>query len=241
MKDSSSFYLNIFPWEFIPAPYTEPIGDFVLDATNVRNVLFDDNLTIDHKVNVLINRQVPVEVLVYFIEWSKTEAYQQIMRERAYIAKYKKSWEAAPHTPIFSTVDCLLTCGDYVLLIKRKREPGAGLWAMSGGFLEPSERIIDGVFRELSEESQIEVPEDFLRESIVGWHVEDEPTRDERGRIVSHICHVDLPYTCNMLPATRPADDAAESVWVHRKDLTMVDFYADHSYIVQKMLKFKFQ
>jgi 8-oxo-dGTP diphosphatase len=44
-----------------------------------------------------------------------------------------------------------------VLLIQRDREPGAGLWTLPGGKLEAFEKIIDGVAREIREETGIAV------------------------------------------------------------------------------------
>jgi ADP-ribose pyrophosphatase YjhB (NUDIX family) len=50
-----------------------------------------------------------------------------------------------------------------MLLARRAREPDAGLWDLLGGFLEEGEHPLEGLRRELLEETGLEVePHDFL-------------------------------------------------------------------------------
>ena len=68
----------------------------------------------------------------------------------------------------------------WVLLIRRGHEPFAGRWALPGGFLNPDETIEAAAYRELREETGIELSEVGR---LVG--VFSEPGRDPRGWVVS--------------------------------------------------------
>jgi bifunctional NMN adenylyltransferase/nudix hydrolase len=82
----------------------------------------------------------------------------------------------------------------HVLLVKRGAEPGKGLWALPGGFVNQSERIRDAAIRELIEENGIsladgkkgqEITRSMLDGSIVDKEIFDDPARSERGRTVT--------------------------------------------------------
>lgn len=60
-------------------------------------------------------------------------------------------------------VQALVVRDSRVLLARRDREPGAGKWDLPGGFLEEGEEPLDGLRRELREETGLEVnPVAFL-------------------------------------------------------------------------------
>lgn len=52
---------------------------------------------------------------------------------------------------------CIAYQGDQVLLCRRAVEPGYGLWALPGGFVEGPESAASGARRELSEEAGVTV------------------------------------------------------------------------------------
>ncbi len=52
-------------------------------------------------------------------------------------------------------VAAVATSGRSVLLVKRKYPPNAGKWSLPGGYLELGERLVDGVLRELREETGV--------------------------------------------------------------------------------------
>lgn len=92
-----------------------------------------------------------------------------------------------------------------VLLVERGGEPYAGAWALPGGFLEPDEDAAQAAWRELHEETGVD---------LVDGHVEQlqtysDPDRDPRGRIVS-IAHVALAPD---LPEPSAGTDAAHAQW----------------------------
>ena len=80
------------------------------------------------------------------------------------------------------TVDVVLLTREAkprVLLIQRKHDPFAGLWALPGGFVEEGECLSDAALRELKEETGIEVRE------LEQLFTAGDPGRDPRGWTVS--------------------------------------------------------
>lgn len=47
--------------------------------------------------------------------------------------------------------------GERILLDRRAYDPGKGLWALPGGYLEPYEQPVDALHREVAEETGLEV------------------------------------------------------------------------------------
>jgi 8-oxo-dGTP diphosphatase len=66
-----------------------------------------------------------------------------------------------------------------VLLIKRKRPPFAGHWALPGGFVEPGESLEAAARRELWEETGAEPAH------LEQLHTFGDPGRDPRGWVIS--------------------------------------------------------
>lgn len=114
-----------------------------------------------------------------------------------------------------------------ILMIRRKHDPFAGLWALPGGFLEMEEPVEVGARRELKEETGLEVagPVSFLG----AW---GEPGRDPRGRTISLVYATILP---GRPPNPQGSDDAEEAAWLDPRSLT--DFAFDHDQIVKAALE----
>ncbi|HYT90708.1 MAG TPA: NUDIX hydrolase [Gemmataceae bacterium] len=123
------------------------------------------------------------------------------------------------------TVDVVIVTREQnprVLLIRRKHEPFAGMWAIPGGFLDMEETLEAGAARELLEETGIRAAD------LEQLHAFGDPGRDPRGRTVSvaYLARVDVD-------AVQPqaADDAAEVAW---HDLTRPPPLAfDHEKILE--------
>ena len=116
-----------------------------------------------------------------------------------------------------------------VLLIKRKKDPYKGYWALPGGFLEIEETPEEGAKRELKEETGLEI--NILKE--VGTFGEID--RDPRGRTITIAF-----YTFMQRDQTNPRalTDAEDARWVSIKDLPELAF--DHREILQEgLLKLK--
>ncbi len=118
------------------------------------------------------------------------------------------------------TVDAVVTDpGRGVLLVRRRRPPFQGAWALPGGFVEPRESCPEACRREVREETGLEV--DIV--ALLG--VYSRPGRDPRGPTVS------VAYLCR--PAggrLRHGDDAAEAAWFAR--LEGLDLAFDHAEIL---------
>lgn len=220
-KDESSFYLKMFPqWALHEEPYNEHI-----DATQIRELLYDDR-SLD-----FLKGAVPVPTLKFLREFKETEAFEDVVHERDVVAKYRKSWERAPYAPTFITTDAVVIQSGHILLVTRGSAPGKNLIALPGGFLEQDERVIDGVIRELREETKIKVAAPVLRGSIRETQIFDHPNRSSRGRTVTHASLIVLPD--GPLPKVKGSDDAIKAAWYPLGELKSEDFFEDHFCIVE--------
>jgi bifunctional NMN adenylyltransferase/nudix hydrolase len=223
-KDASTYYLNMFPqWERID------VGTIVepLNATKIRDLYFRSDFNKDFISNV-----VPVAVLNFLMTFKETEAYKQIIREREFIAMYKKQYESLVYPPIFVTTDAIVVQSGHVLMIKRKAEPGKGLWALPGGFLnaDTDKSVLDGMLRELKEETKIKVPVPVLKGNIKNQLVFDHPDRSARGRTITHAFYIVLPD--GELPKVKGSDDAMVAEWIPIGILDSALVFEDHYEIV---------
>jgi len=95
-----------------------------------------------------------------------------------------------------------------LLLIQRGHEPGAGLWSLPGGRVEPGETDAEALVREMEEETGLTV---------------------EPGRLIGQVQRPGLAagdvidikdYAATVISGTlRPGDDAADARWVAAEDL----------------------
>lgn len=113
-----------------------------------------------------------------------------------------------------------------VLLIRRKKDPFAGRWALPGGFLDMDETAEAGARRELREETGLDLPGPV---ETIGFY--DDPRRDPRGRTISlaHAAAIRGP-----LPEIAGGDDAAEAAWLDAREPGRLAF--DHDTILRKAL-----
>jgi len=94
-----------------------------------------------------------------------------------------------------------------LLLIKRGHEPGAGLWSLPGGRIEPGETDAEALVREMLEETGLTVEPGRLIGSV------KRPGRD--GDVIDI-----RDYAATVVSGTlRAGDDAADARWVSVADL----------------------
>lgn len=226
-KDESSFYLDMFPqWDFVNVEQIEPLG-----ATDIRDLYFKWDFNSNFIKNV-----VPTTTYDFLMEFRRTEAFAQIIREREFVANYKKQYASLPYPPIFSTADAVVICSGHVLMVKRRAEPGKGLWALPGGYVNANtdKSVEDAAIRELREETMIKVPAPVLRGSIVRSRVFDAIDRSPRGRIITHAFHIQLPD--GELPKVKGNDDAEKARWVPIAEVASEECFEDHYEILQHFL-----
>lgn len=82
-------------------------------------------------------------------------------------------------------VGALIRKDGRILLVKRRFEPGKGLWSIPGGLVELGEPVEEAVKREVKEETGIEIELDGLLDVI------DNIIRDEDGKIRFHYILID--------------------------------------------------
>jgi 8-oxo-dGTP diphosphatase len=122
------------------------------------------------------------------------------------------------------TVDAVIVTREdrpRVLLIRRKHEPFAGMWAMPGGFVDMDETLEASARRELWEETSVRM------EALEQLRTFGDPGRDPRGRTISVVFlgRVDAEAL-----QPRAADDAAEVGWHRLDELPAMAF--DHAAIL---------
>ncbi|OYT61953.1 MAG: hypothetical protein B6U69_02655 [Thermofilum sp. ex4484_15] len=98
-----------------------------------------------------------------------------------------------------------------VLLVKRAKEPGKGLWAVPGGLVHVGENLKDAVVREVMEEAGIKVrvtDKFYVHEVIV---------RDEKGKVKYHYVILDF-LASPLTDEVKPGDDAMDARWFPLRD-----------------------
>ena len=113
------------------------------------------------------------------------------------------------------------------LLIRRGSAPLKGEWSIPGGMLELGETILEGVQRELLEETAIEVRLLDLIEVL------ERLTRDEAGKLKYHF--VILDYLCEAVRGEAQAgSDVTDVAWVRESELNDYSLTPTATRVVQK-------
>ncbi len=217
-KDHTSYYLNLFPqWTSEDVSFLNPIN-----ATDIRNAWFEgrewENIT--DKTKKVIT--------------SEYHALEDVNKEYFYYKEYRENFTKNPYPTQHLTADSVVIQSGHVLLIKRRSMPGKGLWALPGGFKNPTETFLQAAMRELKEETKIKVPLPALIGNITGDMEADEPHRSERGTVVSKVYKIELP--AGPLPKVKGSDDAEEAKWVPLSELRESEMFEDHYHIINRLI-----
>jgi bifunctional NMN adenylyltransferase/nudix hydrolase len=228
-KDSTSYYLNIFPrWK--NHVEVDDVGG--INATDIRNSIFDDEM--HKKILVDMMPQAASFKMIDILGVESTREFNTLIAEYKMVKKYKEAWKAAPFPPTFMTVDAVVVQSGHILLVKRGDMPGKGLWALPGGFLEQSETMLNGAIRELKEETKIKVPVPVLIGSIKESKTFDAPNRSSRGRTITQAFFIDLGV--GELPKVKGSDDAEKAFWVPFNEVKQEKLFEDHFFIIDNFL-----
>jgi bifunctional NMN adenylyltransferase/nudix hydrolase len=219
-KDESSYYLKSFPqWTL------KSIDNYKnINATTIREELYQgkipENLLSPYVVNIVR-------------DFMQTKEWQHRIEEYENHLKMKEAWSKAPYEPIFVTTDCVVICNGHVLLVVRGGNPGKGLYALPGGFLDSHLTIQESAVKELKEETRIKLPKAVLIGSIKKSAVFDKPDRSTRGRTVTHAFLLQLNEA--ELPKVRGGDDAKKAFWIPlskvKENRSMM--FEDHFHIIR--------
>lgn len=224
-KDTEA-YLNMFPqWDFYDVPHQE-----ILNASDIRNMYFSDINNLGYLVGV-----VPTAAWLFLQQFSKTDTYTSICEEKRHIDKYVKAKEVYPYPIIAVTVDSVVIQSGHILLIKRKHIPGRGLWALPGGYFDAvkDKTPLDGIIRELKEETRIDVPEKVLRGSLLKIKEFCAPGRSLLGRSITFAGHFRLTDGEWKLPKVIGDDDAEKAQWIPLSEVKKNMLFDDHYDIIQ--------
>lgn len=116
-----------------------------------------------------------------------------------------------PERPIIGVGGVVISDGR-VLLVRRGGPPLQGRWSIPGGILEVGETLIEGVRRELAEETGIDVRVRTLID------VFERIDRDASGKLQYHF--VVLDYFCEAARGTaRAGDDVTDVAWATPAEL----------------------
>jgi bifunctional NMN adenylyltransferase/nudix hydrolase len=117
-------------------------------------------------------------------------------------------------------------------MIKRRSEPGKGLWALPGGFVNAGTdaSVQDAAIRELREETGLKVPVPVLRGSITASKVFDAIDRSARGRTITHAFKFELAD--GELPKVKGMDDAEKAKWIPFAEIKSEECFEDHYEII---------
>jgi ADP-ribose pyrophosphatase YjhB (NUDIX family) len=101
-----------------------------------------------------------------------------------------------------------------ILLTRRAWEPYAGMWDLPGGFLHEEEHPLDGLRRELAEETGLDI------EPIEWFGAYMKPYGDGPGAR----CVLNLVWTARVVGGeAQAADDVAELRWFGREEVPPLD------------------
>lgn len=221
-KDGTSYYLNLFPnWKSVNVEHIQK-----LDGTALRQDYFEKGMV------GLAAKAFPTSTAKFLNRFYETDLYRNLVDEYNFNNTYSTEQHNYPIKD--TTADAAVIQSGHILLVKRAFAPGKGLWAMPGGHINEYETFEDAMLRELKEETKLKVPEKVLRGSIVKSDIFDDPTRSNRGRVITKAYLIKLED--GPLPRVYGSDDAEKAQWVALNELSADRMFEDHYDIIQNLI-----
>lgn len=257
-RDESTWYLKAFPqWKLALVDEHRLDGTGAMSATEVRRLLFAPSATVE-RVEAALAHLTPASTREYLVQFLGSPEHTRLSSWHQQNEAYTAAWARAPYPPIFTTVDAVVVQSGHVLVVERGAEPGKGLWALPGGFLNQRELLRDGVIRETMEETGLlladgkkaeAITREILRNCIREHEVFDAPDRSMRGRTITHAFLIRLDDT-KPLPRVKgqnaplhetdgvPTVETAKAFWlpIDRALSTMHMWFEDHHAIIETMV-----
>jgi bifunctional NMN adenylyltransferase/nudix hydrolase len=194
-RDRTTWYLKAFPqWgrDLVPEQTVEGAQ---VSGTILRELMFGGpDMDTAERVRGLVGLgRLPTATQAFLSSFVAGHHFARLRRRWVACRNYQAAWANSPYPPTFITADAVVIQSGHVLTVIRGGEAkegeisvlGEGECAHAGGFLDPTERVIDCAIRELQQETNIELTEGTLRSAIKAKEIFDDPSRSERGRTVS--------------------------------------------------------
>ena len=134
-----------------------------------------------------------------------------------------------PERPVVGVGGVVVSNGR-VLLVRRGAPPSVGQWSIPGGMLESGETLLEGVRRELAEETSVEVRVLDLVE------VFERIDLDGAGKTRYH--YVVLDYLCEAIRGeARAGSDVTDVAWVAASELAPYELTPTATRVIHKALE----
>ena len=235
-KDDSSWYLEAFPQYAVI---------LVTSYDNINASCIREEYFLSGNPTYALKPLLPTSTKDFLINFKvfNTKEFRDLCNSSKLVALGSPKLVTTEYPRIDHTADCIVLgtyegCSiPYILLIKRKNDPGKGEWALPGGFVEVGETILESAYRELEEETGIKCADLLMEDSPTGY-VFDTPKRDPRGRIITTAYVLECAGYIDYLNYVAK-DDASDINWFPLSDNTLsnIPMFLDHNIIITDCLE----
>lgn len=214
------------------------LGEMPLHATKLRELMFTGHVD-------FIAGAVCPEAFKLIKEFTRTETFAALKAEYDFHVKEEKKYEHVPYGSYTRyTADAVVIQSGHVLLIRRGKAPGKGLWALPGGHVEQTETAFEAALRELSEETSIKLQKEVLERCMFDEKLFDHPERSIVGRLTKKLVRTaTMAYGFKLddkrdLPLVKGADDADSARWFTFEEIASMrdQLFEDHCDLIEYFL-----
>lgn len=225
-KDSSSYYLRIFPqWKFLET------GNFNgIHATDIRKQFF---LSPHFKS---LDEKIPQGVEKWLKKYRKSSFFNQLKVKFLYADKFLKNKKNILPTQVCNSI---LYCSGYILFVKSKDPLKKGLYSLPEAKPIQNEEHKKCSIRGLLEETNISIPIKKIEASFQKERIFNYPERFPLCKQISQTYFYQLNET--FLPNLFPGKNIESVEWILLDDVYLLEqqIYSDHFQMVQWFLGYK--